>query len=157
VARVNSNQKGKRGEREWVKLCREHGFEKARRSQQYAGGTEESADVVGLPYIHQEVKYGYDMTIEQVREFVEQAIRDNAGSSNIPIVAHKKTYGKWFVSMEWQDFVGMYLLAYCQPFFTQLYTGRIKYVTIPADDWFEMYKEFYSAREIEGRKQDNGV
>ena len=151
MARVNSNQKGKRGEREWVKLCREHGFEKARRSQQYAGGTEESADVVGLPYIHQEVKYGYDMTIEEIRTFVFQAIEDNAGSTNIPIVAHRKTYGKWFVSMEWSDFVNMYCGAFGNSISVEEYLGTIKYVTIPADDWFEMYKEFYSAREIEGR------
>ena len=144
-------EKGKRGEREWAKLCREHGFEKARRSQQYAGGTAESADVVGLPYIHQEVKYGYDMTIEQIRKFLIQAVRDNAGSGNIPIVAHKKTYGKWFVTMEWQGFVDMYIKAYgttgtCSYLW---YEGETKYVTIPAEDWFEMYKEFYSAKEIE--------
>jgi len=146
---VNSKEKGKRGEREWVKICREHGFKNARRSQQYAGGTEESADVVGLPYIHQEVKYGYDMTVEEIRGFLEQAIRDSGGSTNIPIVAHKKTYGKWFITMDWQDFVEMYCIAYDKPNNTGIYSGEIKYVTIPADDWFELYKEFYSAKELE--------
>lgn len=31
---INSNNKGRVGEREWAKLCRDHGFEEARRSQQ---------------------------------------------------------------------------------------------------------------------------
>ena len=43
---VNSNKKGKEGEREFSRLCRRYGFEKARRGQQYSGI--EGKDVVGL-------------------------------------------------------------------------------------------------------------
>jgi len=147
---VNSKQKGARGEREWAKICREHGFEKARRSQQYAGGTEESADVTGLPYVHQEVKFGYDMTIEEIRTFLQQAIKDNGESNNLPIVAHKKTYGKWFVSMEWADFARMYTTAADEKIsISDFQDNQIHYVTMPADDWFVLYKEYFAAMELE--------
>ena len=151
---INSNQKGKRGEREWVKLCREQGYD-CKRSQQYAGGTEESADVVGLPYIHQEVKYGYDMTIEEIRGFVCQAIGDNtlSGKNNIPIVAHKKTYGKWFVSMETTDFVSMCIEAIKgdAPILKSP-TYEVTYITMPADDWFKIYREYEAGKAIEQKE-----
>lgn len=50
-----SREKGKRGEREFAKLCRDQGFD-VRRTAQYCGNTGEAADVVGLPHIHVEVK-----------------------------------------------------------------------------------------------------
>lgn len=144
---VNSREKGKRGEREFAKLCRQYGHD-ARRSQQYAGGVD-SADVVGLPGVHIEVKYGYDMTIEEIRKFLQQAIRDSSGTGNIPIVAHRKTYGKWFVTMEWDGFVKMYCLAFDVPYATDKEFDGVKYVTMPADDWFDLYREYQAAGWIE--------
>jgi Holliday junction resolvase len=145
---INSKQKGNRGEREWAKVCKEQGYE-CRRSQQYAGGTKESADVIGLPYIHQEVKYGYDMTIEEIRKFLIQAMTDANNSLLTPIVAHKKTYGKWFVTMEHSDFVNMCLLAEdANALPINSITYEITYVTMPADDWFKIYKEFESSMKI---------
>lgn len=53
---MNSRDKGKRGEREFASLLREHGFD-ARRGQQFAGGAD-SPDVVSdaLAWLHVEVK-----------------------------------------------------------------------------------------------------
>lgn len=51
---VNGKKKGKNGELEVVRLCRAQGYE-ARRSAQYCGNNEDgTADVVGLPGIHNE-------------------------------------------------------------------------------------------------------
>ena len=36
---MNSKNKGCRGEREFAALCRENGFEEARRGQQFKGGS----------------------------------------------------------------------------------------------------------------------
>jgi len=139
---INSKKKGARGERDWAKICREHGFE-VRRSQQYAGGTE-SADVIGLPGVHCEVKAWDTITTEDIRKFLAQAIRDSAGSGNIPIVAHKEDYRKWFVSMEWDDFVRMYVEAtgISGTVLTKSQFQQIYFVTIPADDWFMLYREY---------------
>lgn len=56
MTRVNSIRKGKHGEREAAKYLRSLGFD-CRRGQQHAGGPE-SPDVVGIPGIHIEVKFG---------------------------------------------------------------------------------------------------
>lgn len=109
---VNSKQKGKKGEREWAKFCREQGYD-VRRTQQYAGGMEESADCVGLPGIHQEVKRVERLNI---LEAYEQAVRDSKGG--IPIVAHRKNNHKWMVTMS-------------------------------AEDWFTLYREWEAGRAIE--------
>ena len=106
---VNSREKGKRGEREFAKLCRQYGYD-ARRSQQYAGGVD-SADVIGLPGVHIEVKLRDTITEGDKLAFMRQAIRDSAGSGKIPIVAHKENYRQWYITMVMQDFVHMYALA----------------------------------------------
>ena len=109
---VNSKQKGNRGEREWAAYCREQGYE-VRRTQQYAGGTEESADCIGLPWIHQEVKRVEKLNIDDA---MEQAQKDCGGK--IPIVAHRKNGKRWKVTMS-------------------------------ADDWFMLYREFEAGKAIE--------
>jgi len=113
---INSKRKGSRGEREWAKVCRDQGFE-VRRTQQYAGGTEESADCIGLPYVHQEVKRVERLNID---EAMEQAERDSKGRNLLPIVAHRRNGKRWKVTMY-------------------------------ADDWFELYREWFSGKEIEKR------
>lgn len=57
MKRVNSIRKGKHGERQAAKYLRSLGFGDVRRGQQHAGGPE-SPDVVGIPGIHIEVKFG---------------------------------------------------------------------------------------------------
>lgn len=57
---VNSNQKGKRGEREAAEYLRSIGFTSARRAQQYCGNAGTSdLHVDELPNVHIEVKFGY--------------------------------------------------------------------------------------------------
>lgn len=100
--KINSKAKGAAGEREWAKFCREQGFEDARRGQQYSGI--EGEDVVGLPGIHQEVKRVERLNVS---EAVRQAIRDKK-EEDIPIVAHRKNYEEWLVTMRAEDWFKLY-------------------------------------------------
>lgn len=115
---VNSKRKGAQGERELARVLREYGFE-CRRSQQYCGGTEESADIVGLPYIHIECKRVEALNIDKA---MEQAIRDSKPAINeplkIPAVFHRRNGKEWKVTMYLRD-------------------------------WMEIYQEYYSGKEIE--------
>lgn len=104
-------EKGKRGERAWAKVCREYGFD-CRRTSQYCGQTGDAADVVGIPGIHQEVKFVERLNVQDA---MDQAKRDAAakGNGDMPIVAHKKSNCEWLVTMpawvffellkEWKD------------------------------------------------------
>ena len=84
---MNSRQKGKRGELEWARVCRENGYD-CRRSQQYAGANGD-ADVVGLPGVHIEVKRVERLDLEAA---MSQSMRD-AKEGEMPIVAHRKNRG----------------------------------------------------------------
>ena len=101
---INSKAKGKRGELEWAKLCREHGFEEVRRTAQYCGNTGEASDCVGLPFIHQEVK---NVERLNIRAAMFQAEND-AREGEIPIVAHKQNRKPWLVTMNADDFFKLY-------------------------------------------------
>ena len=94
---MNSRDKGKRGEREWAKVCREHGYE-ARRGQQFCGA-DGSADVVGIPGVHLEVKRVERLNIDNA---MEQSISD-ARDGEMPVVAHRKNGGTWLVTMTASD------------------------------------------------------
>jgi Holliday junction resolvase len=93
---MNSREKGKRGERLWRDELRAQGYA-ARRGQQFSGSPD-SPDVVcdSLPWIHFEVKAVEKLNIEDA---MEQARRDAAGGK-IPIVAHKRSFRRWLVTME---------------------------------------------------------
>jgi Holliday junction resolvase len=147
---INSAQKGKRGEREFARICREQGFN-ARRSQQYAGGVD-SADVIGLPGVHVEVKLRETITEGDKAIFIRQAIRDAKGSSRIPIVAHKESYRQWFVTMEMQDFAQMYVAAADYKGIVDGVTEDIFTVTMTSEAWFEVYKEYISTLWLESQK-----
>lgn len=99
-----SREKGKRGEREFAKLCRDQGFE-VRRTAQYCGNTGEAADVVGLPHIHVEVKFVERLNIYDA---VSQAMRDADQDGRMPIVAHKKSRFPWLVTMPAEVFFKLY-------------------------------------------------
>ena len=100
-------EKGKRGERLWRDKCREQGYTEVRRTSQYCGQTGDASDCVGLPGIHQEVKFVEKLN---VRNALTQAINDSHDKA-IPIVAHKTSNCEWLVTMR-------------------------------ADDWFNLYKEW---------------
>ena len=95
---VNSREKGKKGEREFAKLCRGEGFP-VRRGQQYNGL--EGKDVVGLDGFHVEVKRCERINIY---EFMSQAVGD-AEPGEIPIVAMRKNHEAWLVLIGAEDFL----------------------------------------------------
>ena len=127
---MNSRQKGARGERQWRDELRAQGYA-ARRGQQFSGSSD-SPDVVcpALPWIHFEVKAVERLNIE---EAMEQARRDSnrsrvqgrgsraaeesngsstspnplleeRGQQKVPIVAHRRSFRPWLVTMEAETF-----------------------------------------------------
>ena len=97
---VNSRDKGKRGELEFSKVCREQGYD-CRRGQQFSGI--EGEDVVGLPFIHIEVKRTEKFSLYDA---LAQAKRDAQGK--IPIVAHRRNNCEWVVVMSVDDWFTLY-------------------------------------------------
>lgn len=101
--RINSRRKGIDGELEFANLLKEHGFEDARRSQQYSGAGH-TADVVGLSGIHIEVKRSETLNINNA---VEQCHRDKK-ETELGIVAHRKNGTKWLVTMTFAEWIKLY-------------------------------------------------
>ena len=107
---MNSKQKGARGEREFSKVCCEHGYE-ARRGQQYNGI--EGEDVVGLPHIHIEVKRVERLNIEEAmsqskRDSINEYYNSEDIESKLPIVAHRKNNCEWLITMRAEDWFKLY-------------------------------------------------
>lgn len=100
--KINSKQKGKRGELEAAHLFQEYGYE-ARRSQQFAG-IYGDADVIGVPLLHLEIKRTEKLNLDKA---MEQSIRD-AKDGEIPIVMHRKDRQSWRVTLGFEDFMKMY-------------------------------------------------
>jgi len=81
MKRINSRQKGKRGEREAAAFLRSLGFE-ARRGQQFAGGGDSPDVVTSLSNVHIEVKFGVkgmDLGTQLLRDACDQAERECGG------------------------------------------------------------------------------
>lgn len=95
MKRINSRAKGARGERQWRDELRANGFE-ARRGQQFCGSPD-SPDVVcpSLPWAHWEVKCVEALNLV---EAMAQAKADGAGKA--PIVAHRRNFWPWLITME---------------------------------------------------------
>lgn len=95
---MNSRAKGCRGEREWRDWLRSMGWTKARRGQQYAGGTDSPDVVNGIPGTHAEVKRveALNLTVAMA-----QAVAD--AGANVPYVAHKRNRGEWMVTVRASD------------------------------------------------------
>ncbi|MEG1331612.1 MAG: hypothetical protein RSB90_11200 [Eubacterium sp.] len=91
ATKINSRQKGARGEREFAALCRKYGYE-CRRGQQYSGI--EGDDVVGLPGVHIEVKRVEKLNLDKA---MAQSVRD--AGEKIPIVVHRKNGDEWKITM----------------------------------------------------------
>ena len=98
-----SRDKGARGERLWRDVCRAEGYDAERGCQLYQRGSE-VADVIGLPGIHQEIKFTERL---KLREAMEQSVRD-AAEGEIPIVAHKSNRQPWLVTMRAEDWFSIY-------------------------------------------------
>ena len=101
---INSNQKGKVGERELAKKLREYGYD-CRRGQQFSGANGD-ADVVGLDGIHIEVKRVERLNIHDA---IDQSKRDSLPfDTKLPTVFHRKNNCKWLVTMELDDWIKIY-------------------------------------------------
>ena len=96
---MNSKSKGKRGELEWARFCRERGFE-CRRSQQFCGA-DGDADVIGIDGLHMEVKRVEKLNLEAAFDQSKNDSRDG----ETPIVAHRKNRGEWLVTLRADDFL----------------------------------------------------
>ena len=99
---INSRAKGAVGERELTNILKENGFE-TRRGQQFCGANGD-ADVVGLPHIHIECKRVERMIIEKA---MTQS-RNDAREGEIPVVMHRKNRQPWLVTMDLNEWLGMY-------------------------------------------------
>ena len=98
---INSKKKGAKGERELASKLRDYGYD-CRRGQQYNGI--EGEDIVGLDYIHCEVKRVQALNLE---EAMEQAKRDSK-DNQLPAVFHRKNNKKWKVTMELDSWIKLY-------------------------------------------------
>jgi len=96
---MNSRDKGKRGEREFASLLREHGFD-ARRGQQFSGSPD-SPDVVSaaLAWLHVEVKRVQNLNL---MDACVQAEGDCGGKPWI--VAHRRNHAPWLITMRAEFF-----------------------------------------------------
>jgi hypothetical protein len=111
---MNSREKGKRGERQWRDELRANGYD-ARRGQQFAGSPD-SPDVVcsNLEWIHFEVKAVERLNIEDAMEQARHDARrvgksevrnpKSEGVEKVPIVAHRRNFRPWLVTMEAETF-----------------------------------------------------
>lgn len=95
--RINSNAKGKRGERELANWLKERGVE-ARRGQQFAGGGD-SPDVVTDMAVHIECKL---VRATDIYGWLAQAKRD-AKPGNLPVVVHRKNGKDWVAIIDMND------------------------------------------------------
>ena len=99
MAKINSKAKGKRGELEIAHIMQEYGFD-ARRSQQFAG-INNDADVVGVPYLHLEIKRVEALNLDKA---MEQSQRD-AKEGEIPVVVHRKDRQDWRITLSLKHFM----------------------------------------------------
>ena len=100
----SQRDKGARGERLWRDVCRAEGFAGVERGGQFYKKGSELADVIGLPGLHQEVKFVERLN---VRQAMEQSERD-AAPGELPILAHKTSRKEWLVTMRAEDFFKLY-------------------------------------------------
>lgn len=103
MGKINSRDKGKRGELEVAHIMQEYGFN-AKRSQQYCG-LQGDADVVGVPHLHLEIKRVQALNLDKA---MEQSARDSR-ADEIPVVVHRKDRQDWRITLSLKDFMPMYM------------------------------------------------
>lgn len=101
MAKVNSRQKGARGERELAHFLTAHGYP-ARRGQQFSGSPD-SPDVVckSLSRFQIECKLVEALNIHKA---IAQA-RGDCGPDQTPVVMHKKNHTEWLCTLPLEDFM----------------------------------------------------
>lgn len=100
---MNSNAKGKRGERELANILKEYGYD-CRRGQQFCGANGD-ADVVGLPGIHIECKRVQALNLYKA---MAQAV-DDAKEDEFPTIFHRKDGQEWLVTMRLEDWIQLFV------------------------------------------------
>lgn len=100
-----ARNKGKSGELEVAHLLWKHGFTDAHRTQQFSG-KDGTADVIGLPGFHIEVKRQEVLRIEK---WCEQATND-AAAGNVPIVVFRRSHQPWRVVLDFDQFLNFVAL-----------------------------------------------
>lgn len=99
MTKINSQNKGKKGELEFVKFLKNNNIE-ARRGQQYEGSSL-SPDVVSSLPLHWEIKRKEKINLY---EAIEKADEEKADGT-IPVVAHRKNHKDWLVILKASDFM----------------------------------------------------
>lgn len=109
MGKINSKDKGRRGELELVHVLNSYGY-KTRRGQQFSGANGD-ADLVNLPGIHIECKRAEQL---RMKEWLSQATEDarsaskNEGRYIIPTVMHRRNKEDWLVTMRLDDWQIIY-------------------------------------------------
>ena len=93
-----SRDKGKRGEREAAGILSELFDVPVRRAQQYSGNAG-TADLVGLPGVHVEVKR---RERGNVANWLDQAV-DDAGDETTPMLVHRASGRPWMATVLLDD------------------------------------------------------
>lgn len=107
MTKINSKSKGKRGELDLVHSLRDAGFPDVKRTVQYCGKATGTADVIGLPGIHVEVKNVERLNIwEALLQSQRDAVAD--GNGDIPAVFFKRNRTGWYVVLPLPDFIKLY-------------------------------------------------
>ncbi len=165
---MHSLNKGKRGELEFAKLCTYEGYP-SRRTQQYCGDAGD-ADIIGLDFLHVEVKRVEPKNFN-IAKFMQQAI-DDAAEGLIPIVAHRFNNCEWLITMRGEDLThividwlkapdnwlndifvdkkrfNLYDELLLQPEYTVLeyIKGDMVLITMRFADWIDIYREWEAGR-----------
>lgn len=100
MGKINSKQKGARGEREIAQILRDSGFE-ARRGQQFSGG-DDSPDVVSNFPFHIEAKWVESLNLGNA---MAQSKRDSNGKPYC--VIHKKSREEWNITLPFSQFLSL--------------------------------------------------
>ena len=100
--KINSRNKGARGERELSSKLNEYGYD-CRRSVQYCGANGD-ADVIGLNGIHIECKRVEALSLYKA---LSQA-KSDAKNGDIPVIMHRKNNCEWVVIQPLETWIEMY-------------------------------------------------
>ena len=106
---MNSQKKGKRGEREFAKILNKIFGSNVRRTPQ-SGGLSFKGDIIDidpdsiLSTIHFEIKRQESLNIWKA---YTQAVLDSRGTNKIPVVAHRKNNTGWRITLDAMDFLNL--------------------------------------------------
>lgn len=98
MGKINSKQKGGRGEREFASFLKEEFGIEARRGIQFQGSPDSPDVVTDLKHIHFEVKRTETFSPYKA---LEQARADSG--DKIPVVAHRRNRKEWILVIHARD------------------------------------------------------